>query len=252
MQTSNIVSLASLTAILSPSQPSAMSSASSQLRFYLDTADPQQWQVWLPSGMFYGITSNPLLLERASQPCTIANLTRLAHQAFDFGLQEVQIQTWGQSTEALVERGQAIAAIDPRVVVKVPATRNGTTAAALLIGQDIPVTLTALYAVHQALIGASLGAQYVAPYLGRINDLGQNGRETLATMQRALSGVNSQTRILAASIRAIGDIPLLASRGLNTFTFSTAIAEEFFNVDATEQATQDFERAAQAAAAIAA
>lgn len=225
-----------------------MSSAPSQLRFYLDTADTDQWKAWLPSGIFYGVTSNPLLLERANQPCNLANLTDLAHKAFDFGLQEVQIQTWGSSVTELLERGQAIAAIDPRIVVKVPVTQTGTTAAAQLIAQDIPVTLTALYAVHQALIGASLGAHYIAPYLGRINDLGQNGRETLATMQRALTGVESQTRILAASIRTIGDIPFLASRGLNTFTFSTKIAEEFFQVDATKQATLDFERAAREAA----
>lgn len=224
-----------------------MSSASSKLRFYLDTADTEQWKAWLPSGIFYGVTSNPLLLERANQPCTLANLTELAGQALEFGMQEVQIQTWGESVAALVERGQAIAAIDSRIVVKVPVTQTGTTAAAQLIAQGIPVTLTALYAVHQALIGASLGAHYVAPYLGRINDLGQNGRETLATMQRALSGVDSETRILAASIRTIGDIPFLASRGLNTFTFSAKIAEEFFSVDATERATQDFERAAQVA-----
>lgn len=226
-----------------------MSSAPSQLRFYLDTADTAQWKAWLPSGIFYGVTSNPLLLERANQPCNLGNLTDLAKQAFDFGLQEVQIQTWGSSTAELTERGMAIAAIDPRIIVKVPVTQSGTTAAAQLIAQGIPVTLTALYAAHQALIGASLGAQYVAPYLGRITDLGQNGRETLITMQRALSGVNSQTRILAASIRTIGDIPFLASRGLNTFTFSAKIAEEFFSVDATKQATQDFERAAKAAAA---
>ncbi len=223
-----------------------MSSAPSKLRFYLDTADRQQWQTWLPSGIFYGVTSNPLLLERANQPCTLANLTDLAQQAFDLGMKEVQIQTWGNSISELVERGQAIAAIDPRMVVKVPVTQTGTSAAAQLIAQDIPVTLTALYAVHQALIGASIGAHYVAPYLGRINDMGQNGRETLATMQRSLTGVESQTRILAASIRTIGDIPFLASRGLNTFTFSTQIAEEFFNVEATKQATQDFERAATA------
>lgn len=227
-----------------------MSSAPSQLRFYLDTADTQQWKTWLPSGIFYGVTSNPLLLERANQPCTLPNLTDLARQAFDFDLQEVQIQTWGSSVAELVERAEAIAAIDNRIIVKVPVTQMGTTAAAQLIAQGIPITLTALYAVHQALIGASLGAHYVAPYLGRINDLGQNGRETLTTMQRALTGVESQTRILAASIRTIGDIPFLASRGLNTFTFSAKIAEEFFSVDATQQASQDFERAAQGLAAV--
>lgn len=222
-----------------------MSKAPSQLRFYLDTADPSQWQEWLPVGIFYGVTSNPLLLERAHQPCRLDNLKQLALRALDLGAAEVQLQTWGTSLDSLVERGEAIAAIAPNIVVKVPATRLGTTAAAQLIGQGIPVTLTGLHSTPQALLGAALGAQYVAPYLGRINDLGQNGREVLANMQRALNGVGSQTRILTASIRSVGDIPFLASRGVNTFTFSTAIAQAFFAIEATEKAIQAFEQAAQ-------
>lgn len=223
-----------------------MAPTSSRLRFYLDTADVAAWEHWLPSGLFYGVTTNPLLLERAQQPCNLAQLNLLAQRAFDLGVQEVQLQTWGATHERLIQTGEAIAQIDPRIVVKVPATYNGTLAATRLIQQGIPVTLTGIYAVHQALVGAALGAHYVAPYLGRINDLGENGRETLATMQRSLAGIQSETRILTASIRTVGDIPFLAARGLNTFTFSADIAAAFFAVSATEQASRDFERAAQA------
>lgn len=220
--------------------------ASPQLRFYLDTADTAAWEKWLPSGLFYGVTTNPLLLERAQQPCSLAQLHTMAQRAFDLGMAEVQLQTWGGSCVALAETGAAIAAIDPRIVVKVPATLAGTMAARQLIDQGISVTLTGIYAVHQVLLGAALGADYVAPYLGRINDLGQNGRETLATMQRSLTGVASKTRILTASIRTVGDIPFLAARGLNTFTFSPDIAAALFAVEATERANKDFERAALA------
>ena len=214
------------------------------LRLYLDTADMAQWDAWLPAGIFYGVTSNPLLLERANLNCNHFQLERLAQHAFELGMKEVQLQTWGGTVDAWVANGKQLAAIDPRIVVKVPVTQGGTAAASQLIRQGVRVTLTGIYEVHQVLIGAALGAEYVAPYLGRINDFGRNGREILAAMQQALNGVGSNTRILTASIRDIDDIAFLATQGLDTFTFSAKIAAKFFDVAATKLATADFERAA--------
>lgn len=214
------------------------------LRLYLDTADRNQWKQWLCSGLFYGITTNPLLLEKAQIPCTPESLASLAQAALGMGSQEVQLQTWGVTVETLVDTGKALAAIDDRVVVKVPITRLGADAAAQLIAAGVRVTLTGIYAPHQVLIAAALGADYAAPYLGRINDLGRNGREELAQMQQILAGVRCSTRILAASIRHVGDLASLASRGLDTFTISAAIAADLFAVDATLQASEDFQRAA--------
>ena len=137
-----------------------------------------------------------------------------------------------------------LAAIDDGIVVKVPITQLGTQAAAQLIAQGIQITLTGVYAAHQVLIAAAVGADYAAPYLGRINDLGRNGREDLVTMQQAITGVKSNTRILVASIRSVEDILCLATQGLDTFTFSPAIAAAFFEVSATNQAAAEFEQAA--------
>ncbi|HBB31393.1 MAG TPA: transaldolase [Cyanobacteria bacterium UBA8803] len=215
-----------------------------QIRLFLDTADTTSWQTWLPTGLFYGVTTNPLLLERARLTCSVEQLQELATQALNLGAKEIQLQTWGTSVDALVNTGQLLAAIDDRVVVKVPITQVGTEAASQLIHRDIRVTLTGVYAVHQVLIAAALGADYAAPYLGRINDLGRNGRDEIVTMQQAIAGVSSATRILVASIRSVDDITFLAMQGLDTFTFSSAIATAFFNVTATNQAAADFEKAA--------
>ena len=215
------------------------------LRLYLDTADTTAWETWLPVGVFYGVTSNPLLLEQAQVPCTIESLTQLATKALRLGVQEVQLQTWGETKSALIATGKELAAIDRRVVVKVPITQLGTEAAANLIADGLRVTLTAVYEVPQILIAAALGADYAAPYLGRISDSGRNGRESLAKMQRALNGVQSSTRILTASIRDVEDIAYLATQGLNTFTFAPRIAEALFGSEQTAAATAAFEWAAE-------
>lgn len=216
-----------------------------RIRLFLDTADTTQWQSWLPTGLFYGVTTNPLLLERAQVTCSVEQLKELARQALNLGAKEVQLQTWGTSIDRLIKTGELLAAIDERVVVKVPITKVGTEAASRLIAQGIRITLTGVYAVHQVLIAAALRADYAAPYLGRINDLGRNGRDDLVAMQREIAGVGSATRILAASLRSVDDIAFLATQGLDTFTFSPAIAEAFFNVTATNQAAADFEQAAR-------
>lgn len=218
---------------------------SPSLRLFLDSADIKQWQTWLSTGLFYGVTTNPLLLERSKVPCTLEQLKQLTIEALTLGVQEIQLQTWGTTVDELVSHGRMLAAIDPKVVVKVPITQVGTTAASQLIAAGIPTTLTGVYATHQVLIAAALGADYVAPYLGRISDLGSDGREVLMTMQRSIAGVNSVTRILVASIRTVEDISALAEQGLNTFTFSPAIATAFFEVAATNQAATDFEQAAR-------
>ncbi|MEM6253701.1 MAG: transaldolase family protein [Cyanobacteria bacterium P01_D01_bin.156] len=214
------------------------------LRLYLDTADIKAWKSWLPVGIFYGVTSNPLLLEKAQVPCDLESLTKLATTAFDFGAQEVHLQTWGSTKEDLITTGQSLAAIDPRIVVKVPITRLGTEAATTLIKNSVRVTLTAVYEVPQILIAAAIGADYAAPYLGRINDVTGNGLEIVAMMQQALNGVQSSTRILTASIRNSTDISSLAAKGMNTFTFAPHIAEALFASEQTAKATTAFELAA--------
>jgi transaldolase len=216
-----------------------------RIRLFLDTANITQWKNWLPMGLFYGVTTNPLLLQKAQVTCSVEQLKELARQAFNLGAKEVQLQTWGTSVDALVKTGELLAGIDGRVVVKVPITKVGTEAASVLITQGIRVTLTGVYAVPQVLIAAALGADYAAPYLGRINDLGGNGRDELVAMQRSLTGVGSTTRILVASIRSVDDIAFLATQGLDTFTFPEAIAAAFFDVTATNQAATDFEQAAR-------
>ena len=216
-----------------------------KIRLFLDTADTTEWQNWLPTGLFYGVTTNPLLLDKSQVTCSVEQLKDLARQALNLGAKEVQLQTWGTSVDALVKTGELLAGISDCVVVKVPITKIGTEAASELIAQGIRITLTGVYAVHQVLIAAALGADYAAPYLGRINDLGRNGRDDLVAMQREIAGVGSATRILVASIRSVDDIAFLATQGLDTFTFREAIAEAFFDVTATNQAATDFEQAAR-------
>ena len=226
--------------------PLVANSAFPEPRFFLDSADLRQWETWLPAGLFFGVTTNPILLRDAGEACSCDNLKVLVRRAVDLNAREVQMQTWGMSVDAMVRTGRLLADMDPCVVVKVPATRNGTAAATKLLADGARITMTCVFAVHQALTAAALGANYVAPYLGRMTDQGQNGIQAVAQMQASVNKVGSSLRVLAASIREVKDVTALAGYGVNTFTLSTVIASQWFSVDATDQAAEVFEQAATA------
>ena len=114
-----------------------------------------------------------------------------------------------------------------------------------LVADGIRVTITAAYASHQAVLAAAVGANYVAPYLGRMNDAGRDGFGTIVEMQKTADKLDSDMRILVASVRNVGDIAKLAAQGCDTFTVSAAIAEAMFADPLTTQASADFEAAAE-------
>jgi len=193
-------------------------------RFFLDTAIVSEWDELLPRGLFHGVTTNPTLLERAKEPCTIQNLHLLASKALGL-TNEFMVQTWGSSVQEMYENGMAIAALDlERIVVKVPVTASGAEVANRFAMKGVRMCLTACYDSKQALIAASMGAEYIAPYLGRMTDNGKDGFEECHRMQTIVNGLDSNTRILVASIRDCTTLADLAIEGLDTYTFSPEVA----------------------------
>ena len=176
---------------------------------------------------------------------TIPALTEVVRELLEYPIVEVQAQCWGTESTLLIETGRALAAIDPRVVVKVPVTLHGVRAVSTLHRFGIRTTLTAVYAAHQVLTAAAAGSDYVAPYYGRIGDSGREALAVLTTMQQILATSGRQTRLLVASIRTADDLAVLAAAGMNTFTFGPKIAEEMFGDPLTSEAAAAFEKAAQ-------
>lgn len=217
-----------------------MEAGRSGLRLYIDSAATSDWEKYLPLGLFYGVTTNPKLLGAVGIGFNLKEITELAAEAFYLGAGEIHLQVWGENLEDYLERGRALADIDPRVRVKVPIDRQGMLAAATLIGEGIPVTLTALHAAKQALSAAALGPAYAAPYLGRMKDAGRDGLQEVLTMNKILRSLESPTRLLVASIRSIPDLVALAAGGLDTFTLTPPRLEELIEDKLTRAAVEAF------------
>ncbi len=213
------------------------------LHLLLDSADPKQWEQWLPSTIFKGITTNPTLLKKANQPCEISSLKNLVDEAGKLGCKELHLQAWGNNFEELLCNGISLSKLKTKQVkifVKLPITRLGSQVAEKLIKKNALVTFTACYKPQQVLLAEAIGAKYIAPYLGRIDDHDGDGLNQVIYMQKILSGIKGSCEILVASIREIDNLTNLASNGIRTFTISPEVAQKLFDVQATTLAANQF------------
>jgi len=222
-----------------------MNKNSSRLHLYIDSVDSQDWAAYLPTGLFYGVTTNPKLLAAEGIEFEVKTLGHLARKAFDMGAEEIHLQVWGTAFEEMLAVGLELGEISERVRVKVPVTPEGLRCTSQLIKNGIGVTLTALHAAEQALLAAALSADYAAPYLGRMNDGGLNGMEEIVRMQRILDHQCSSTRLLVASIRHIIDLVTLSENGLSTFTLLPSLIDELIQNDLTHLAAASFQDAVE-------
>lgn len=221
--------------------------ARGRTRIYLDTADEKQWAKYLPLGIWDGITTNPLLCRRAGVEVTEHRIGKMVGHALE-KVDEVMVQAWGGTVDLYVTTGTVLSRLEPkRVIVKLPLTREGVQAASVLRDKGVRLCMTACYAQHQVFTSVGLGAEFVAPYLGRMTDAGKDGLEEVKSMQKIVEGMGSSTRVLVASLREASQLAALASAGCDSFTFSPAIAEELFNEPLTINAAASFEEDAREA-----
>ncbi|HEX6677435.1 MAG TPA: transaldolase family protein [Actinomycetes bacterium] len=213
------------------------------MRLYLDTADRAAAEDLLRTGLFAGLTTNPMILQRSGLGA--AHAPEIHEWAVAAGAREVFFQAWGEDADSLVERGERLRELGPEVVVKVPASRAGAAACARLAARGAPTLLTAVYAPGQVLVAAAAGATYIAPYLGRLNDAGRDGVAEVTAMQEVLAATGASTKILLASVRDVPSMVKLARRGIDCFTIGPPVAEAFFAEHLTAAAVAAFEDAAR-------
>lgn len=216
------------------------------MRLYLDTADISQWNKLLPSGMFYGVTTNPLLAQRAGLNYGTIDWADMAQRAADLGVQELHGQITGDRdnalrfSDALYHAGQRAGIT---TVVKIPLIPFGIGIASHLKSQGGKVLMTACYSAKQYITSASIGSDYIAPYYGRMLDLGIDAQRVMADIADIMN--KSSCRPLVASLRTCDQVVDLARLGFDCFTLSPDLSREMMRDENTETAAQDFERVAK-------
>lgn len=193
----------------------------------------------LATGLVAGATTNPTLLRRAGVP--VRDVPALARQVLAAGARELHMQVYAPDTATMLAEARGLLAIDPaRVIVKIPATPAGYSAAAQLAQAGARVTLTAVYTLRQALLAHSVGACYIAIYLGRMRDAGLDALSLAGQMQALLQAQSASVTILAASIRDPDELTALGLAGVGAATLPLAILSRLLDSEATAAAATAF------------
>lgn len=208
-------------------------------RLYADSADVERVGRLLEAGVVHGVTTNPTILERGGR--TASEIPALYERWVDQGAREVFFQTWGGDAAAFLRNAEGIRALGDRVAVKVPATAQGFAAASLLVRDGATVLVTAVYSVAQALACASIGVQYIAPYLGRMRDTGLDGSGLIVRMQAVCA--DSDTNVLAASLRTPEDIVGLREAGVPYFTAAPDVLDALLFHEVSDSSAAEFDDA---------
>jgi transaldolase len=181
------------------------------MEIWLDSIDEEVIAEGVRTGTIAGVTTNPSILSNAD------NVRDTLLRLLDIQSGPVAAQVTSLEPEAMIEEGLSISALSPRLIVKVPVNRSGLIAIKQLRSEKVSVMGTGILFPAQALLASNLGVSYIAPYFSHMSDVG-DAFTALKTMVELLRGSGSGTKILAASVKQIDQIVLLASLGIAAVT----------------------------------
>lgn len=211
---------------------------------YLDSANTQEWAQISQLGLSRRVTCNPLLIQAAGLPVTMATLEQLAQESVRLGLEELHLQAWPNEQGDWLPVAQAIANLGDHIVVKLPAVAAAMVAAAHLKQKGYKILITAISNPVHALWASQIGADYVAPYVGRLQEAGVDTTALLNSMviQQKLGG----PIVLAASIRNLEMLNQVIQTGVAAVTIQKKLIHEGLTDPQTSIAVQQFEAARNA------
>jgi transaldolase len=215
---------------------------------YIDTADVTAWDDLMPTGLFKGITTNPMLAARAGLSYPDINWGVLARRAADLRAEELHgqvygpVESWVDWAGRLYDAGRSAGLT---TVVKVPLTEDGIRALPAIKALGAPILVTAAYDAKQMFIACAAGAEYIAPYFGRMLEKGLPAFEAMRQMRAIGQSAGCTTRIIIASLRNTVQMVQLAAEGQDCFTLAPQVVWDLLHDSNTIAAAQEFEEAAR-------
>ena len=166
------------------------------MKIFLDTANLASIKLYNDMGLVDGITTNPSLLakEGGDPQKAMEEIVRIVKG-------DVSLEVVSTETSGMLEEGRRLRKYGNNVVVKCPLTAEGLKACKILTSEGIPVNVTLCFSVNQAMLAAKAGAKYVSPFIGRLDDNGQDGIHLIREIHEVFQNYKFSTQILVASVR---------------------------------------------------
>ncbi|CAD6525830.1 putative transaldolase [metagenome] len=207
------------------------------MKIFLDTANLEAIRKFNDMGLLDGITTNPSLLskEGGNPKDVMEEITKIIKG-------DVSLEVVSTEYSGMIEEGKRLREYGKNVVVKVPMTPDGLKACKSFSSQGIPVNVTLVFSPNQALLAAKSGAKYVSPFIGRLDDVGQDGMSLIQDIKKIFDNYKDdfQTQILVASIRHPMHVIDAAKIGADVVTLPPSVLDKMLQHPLTDIGLENF------------
>jgi len=167
------------------------------MKLFLDTASMEHIRHGVRLGVVAGVTTNPSIVSREGK----VDYRKLVQEICSIVPGPVSTEVLGQDARTMVAEAREIAKWAENIVVKIPASLEGVEATSVLAGEGIKVNFTLCFTLNQAVLGAGAGAAFISPFVGRLDDVGEDGMAVVADIVEYLEYYQLPSQVIAASIR---------------------------------------------------
>jgi transaldolase len=205
------------------------------MKLFIDSGNLKEIESLVPLGIIDGITTNPSLL--AKEPGDYREILKKICRIVQGPTSAEVVAT---DADGMIREGRDLASIDEHIVVKVPFTREGVRACKTLASEGLRVNVTLIFSPAQALLAAKVGATYVSPFVGRLDDIASSGMGLIAEIVGIFDNYEFPTEVLVASTRGPMHIVEAARMGADICTCPAAVIEAMFKHPLTDIGLEKF------------
>lgn len=206
------------------------------MKLFIDTANLEEIKKAHRLGFIAGVTTNPSLVAK-EKGVTFEDRIKEITEIVDG---PISAEVLSLKADEMVEEGKKLAAIHPNVTIKVPMTAEGLAAVKQFAALGIKTNVTLIFSANQALLAARAGATFVSPFVGRLDDIGQEGMNLIAEIASIFSIHHIQTEIISASIRNPMHVTQSALSGAHIATIPYKVFEQMLRHPLTDQGIEKF------------
>jgi transaldolase len=212
------------------------------MKLFVDTGNLKEIEALSAIGIIDGVTTNPSLMAKEH-----GDPRKILKQICQTVQGPVSAEVVTTAAADMIREGRELAAIDEHIVVKVPFTKDGVKACKTLAGEGIRVNVTLIFSATQAWLAAKVGATYVSPFVGRLDDVGTTGMNLIREIVDIFDNFEYGTEVLVASVRNPIHVVEAARMGADVVTAPAAVIEQCFKHPLTdiglERFLKDWEKA---------
>ena len=205
------------------------------MNFFLDTADINQIEDLMPTGLIDGVTTNPSLIAKNGN-----DMAKTIKAICDIVPGPVSAEVTATDYEKMLEEGIYLASIAKNVAVKVPLTIDGLKTCKALRSQGTLVNVTLCFSSAQALLAAKAGASFISPFVGRLDDIGEKGMDLIDDIVTIYQNYGFDTEVLVASVRSKQHLIDSALIGAHVATLPPKVIYELYEHPLTDKGLKAF------------